>query len=128
MAVEFKTLPYGPLVTGMPVIANHTEQPCAQLVAVISRIGRAIEMHYLSMHSSIRYFYGSPFSATPLSCFGVAIQLNEDAGTFCCVPIENAKLTAHYRDGSPRNWQPWGDPDQNYRKGALKHLDRSYVL
>jgi hypothetical protein len=127
---DAQSLPYGPLVVGMPVIANHCEQPCAQLVAIIGRIHRdgLATLHYLSTYPDIRKFKHGLASITPLSCFSIGIEVDEADGTFRCVPMEGVEPTAHYKDGRLRRWQPWGTPSKEYRPEVLKMLDRRFVI
>ena len=125
-----QALPYGPISVGWPVIANHTEQPCTQLVAIVGRFdpdtGRPT-LHYLATYSHIKQFRGNLPRITPLGAFGMGIEINEAAGTFRCVPLEGVDRTAKYRDGRPRKWQPFGAPDQKYRAEVMKMLDRRFL-
>jgi hypothetical protein len=128
---DAQSLPYGPLAVGVPVIANHTEQPCTSLVAVIGAIGEhgRATLHYLSTYPSIKSFDGALMSMTPLSAFGVAIEI---AGkNFRCDQIHHGgACTAVYRDGRRRHWQQhhsdavWWP----YRAEVLKLLDRRFVI
>jgi|WetSurMetagenome_2_1015567.scaffolds.fasta_scaffold37727_7 hypothetical protein len=130
---DAQALPYGPLVVGMPVIANHTEKPCTSLVAVIGAIGdhgRAT-LHYLSTYPSIKSFDGALMSMTPLSAFGVAIELSDgDVKLFRCVEVPGADCTAVYRDGRPRWWQQSYSDGMwwPYRPSVLAMLDRRFLL
>jgi hypothetical protein len=124
-------LPYGPIAVGWPVIANETEGPCTQLVAIVGRFdpdtGRPT-LHYLATYPHIKRFQGEVLRITPLGAFGVGIEINEAAGTFRCVPLEGVERIAKYRDGRPRKWQPFGAPDQKFRPEVLKMLDRRFLL
>lgn len=125
-------LPYGPLAVGMPVIANHTEQPCTKLVAVVtcySGTGHA-KLRYLSSWEPLtrKPFGDEAARMTPLSAFGFAIELDEDGKQFRCVEIPGSPHTAIYRDGRPRQWQQRGQEWWPYRAEVLKMLDRRFVI
>ena len=129
-----QALPYGHLAVGMPVIANHTEQPCTKLVAVVITIGHPgaghAKLRYLSSWEPLtRKPFGDEASRmTPLSAFGVAIELDEAGKQFRCVEIPGADHTAIYRDGRPRPWQQRGQEWWPYRAEVLKMLDRRFVI
>jgi len=132
---DAQSLPYGPLVVGMPVIANHTEQPCTKLVAVItgySGTGHA-KLRYLSTWEPLtrKVFADEPQQVTPLSAFGVAIELSDgDDKQFRCVEIPGADCTAVYRDGRPRWWQQKYSDGMwwPYRPSVLRMLDRRFLV
>ena len=67
---------------------------------------------------------------TPLSAFGVAIDIDEATGEFRCVPAPDAKHTAMFFDGARRPWEICiGDFEWwPYRVEVLKMLDRRFVL
>jgi hypothetical protein len=127
-------LPYGPLVVGMPVITGETDKPCTRLVAIVSgftagnRPGRPI-MNYLLDDAEFGACIGDPRMVTPLSAFGVAIEIDEAMKAFRCVEIPGADCTAVYRDGCPRWWQQsyadgmWWP----YRPSVRAMLDRRWL-
>jgi hypothetical protein len=129
-----QALPYGPLSVGMPVIADGTDQPCAMCVAIISGFSGTgyPKLSYFAERKeySCVHFLGVSHEITPLSAFGMAIELDETRGAFRCVEIKGVTRTAKYFDGTPRWWQrPASHPEWwPYRPAVLRMLDRRFVL
>jgi hypothetical protein len=132
---DAQSLPYGHLVVGMPVITDHMDQPCTRMVAVFvgfSGVGAA-KVRFLADWEPHTHdvFANDAEGVTPLSTFGVAIELSDgDVELFRCVEVPGADCTAVYRDGRPRWWQQsytdgmWWP----YRPEVLKMLDRRFVI
>jgi hypothetical protein len=125
-------LPYGRLETGMPVIVNHTDQPCTRLVAVItgfSESGNPV-MRYLNSSLDHPTMEMGIDSVTPLEAFGVAIELDEANGLYRCVEVPGAPKSAVYRDGEPRKWQQYPSDREwwPYRLEVLAKLDKAFII
>jgi hypothetical protein len=130
---DAQSLPYGPLALGMPVIADETDQPCTMRVTVIgafSGMGYP-KLYYLfaDQQRTCEGFAGEAKRITPLSAFGVGLELDEKGGMFRCVEIAGVRPTARYCDGVPRLWQQlesyrvWWP----YRPSVLAMLDRRWL-
>jgi hypothetical protein len=124
-----QTLPCTRLETGMPVIINHT-QPCARIVAVItgfSQRSRPVTQYLNSLfgQDSMETDFDS---VTCLEAFGVAIETNEADGTFRCVRVDGAPVTAVYPGGSPRQWRASDHEWWPYRPEVLAKLDKAYII
>jgi hypothetical protein len=88
-------------------------------------------LKYLSTYPGIKRMDGVFENITPLSAFGVVIEIPEGSDKFRCVQIHHGgACTAVYRDGRRRHWQQhysdavWWP----YRADVLRLLDRSFVL
>lgn len=125
-------LPYVRLETGMPVIVNHTDQPCTRLVAVITGFSerRNPVMQYLNAqldHSAMEMDFDS---VTSLEAFGVALSVDANLGVYGAVEVPGAPCVATYQNGKPRYWQQRYSDAQwcEYRPEVLAKFDPAYLI
>jgi hypothetical protein len=100
--------PRTPLSVGMPVIVNYCDRPCARLVAIItafSEDGSAIAS-YLSTETGIKKCWEHASKMTPVSDFGMRLEIDRKRRIFWISPVAGAANMAVYSDGRPREWQP----------------------
>ena len=95
------------LKKGTPVIINDADAPCARLIAVLTRYDDEAGTwfaKYLSTSTNMKVCATSLGLPTPISDFGLRIEIDEANGRYCCVPT-GEPCRAVYRDGAPRKWQ-----------------------
>jgi len=102
------------------VIMNDCDKPCTRLIAVVTKVDAEKERvwaRYICERVNMREPYGWLGGVTRVSDFGVEIAFNGDM-----VSTEQVRPSvATYRDGKPREWQPYGeDPEQKLYQARKK--------
>lgn len=111
------------LGVGCCICLNDVERPCAELLAVITKIeGDQIIAKYLNADSLLDNYRKkgcrtTPDLATPVGRFGVVVRVDAD-GMYWCDKI--CESEAKYPEGEPRQWQ-----DRGY---GVKYVGRHDVL
>lgn len=112
---------------GMPVIIMDCEEPSARMIAVLTRYDDSKgtwHALYLSTYPNMRACYTTSWTPTPISDFGMAIEVAGDR--YRCVPT-GEPCRATYRDGKPRQWQDrCGDVWREMRPKAAAKLDPAF--
>lgn len=92
---------------GHCVIINHTDFPCAKLVAVVTSVTpERVTSKYLCSRTNMKECYTTrPATCTPVSDFGFEVRHNSTS--YWCQPVGESSAT--YEDGKTRLWQEHGE-------------------
>lgn len=90
--------------TGIPVIINEFDRPCARLVAIVTGTKEGIVMaKYLAKDTNSTECAAPADKVTPLEVFGMRLDI--DNGVGLAWVNECGANRATYSDGAPRKWQ-----------------------
>lgn len=88
------------------VIINTVDQPCGDLVAVVSDVTDCVvTARYLSNRIGMKECRGRLETVTPINAFGYRVML--DNGRFWCEP-NGGNVVSTYENGDIRRWQEYG--------------------